>query len=211
MRCRLWWLKNQNGKKLARYNRFLISIFSLAVLTGCKSGRIGETADQDVLKGRTLKEQVFPDGPIENHTFLPASALVANSYYSATGKLTIDGNIPEGVTLQVNGKLVVNGNIGYRSKIYVEVPLVTHTKTTYAPGYCYEWGKFGFHFHCASTKRIIDGLKYNDPEPAVIITGKIASKATVGSHGGVMAAGKIAQPAINVYMPPAHNSPALKR
>lgn len=170
----------------------LASIF--AFTAGCNS-RIGPDASTDELKGETEKAEIFLGGPMQNRTEIYASALEENESYTADGELIINGDVPNGVGLQIdNGKLQVNGSVGKNVHINVQVPVVSHTETRHYSGWCYGYdfaaGKFKYSYkfnnRCSETKEFIDGLKYNDPSPAVKITGQAGADTQITTYGKIV-------------------------
>ena len=149
---------------------------------------IGPTAERDELKGSVYHEQVFKGGPKQPHTTLSARFLEAGKRYEVRGALTINGDIPEKVILNVHhGELIVNGNVGGGSVLNVSIPLVTHTQHSRGPGYCYRplKGSFGYSAFCSHSKTIVDGTKYDDPDAAIRIQGTVAATARLKTSGGV--------------------------
>jgi len=187
------------------FARAFASVAVAALLTGCDNNDIGPSADREQLKGETRNEVVFTGGPEQPHTTLSARFLEAGRHYSANGKLTINGDIPEKTTISVhNGELVINGNVGAGSRLNVGVPVVTHTNSWTGPGYCYRLGfngkmGFGFSNFCNHSETVVDGLRYNDPDAAITVTGRVASDVTAFTHGAVSIGGRIVKPAIAVY------------
>jgi hypothetical protein len=181
------------------------TVAAAALLTACDNNDIGPTADKEALKGDTQTEVVFTGGPEQPHTTLSARFLEAGKHYRVEGKLTINGDIPEKTTISVrNGELVVNGNVGAGSKLNVDVPVVTHTNSWTGPGYCYGLGfdgKIGFRYSafCNHSETILDGLKYNDPDAAITVTGRAADDVKFSTHGAVSVRGRTVKPAIAVY------------
>jgi len=189
-------------------NRFLRRAFATvataALLTGCGPEDIGPNAEKDELKGDIKTEQVFTGGPLQTHTTLSARFLEAGESYSAEGKLTINGDIPEKTSITVhNGELVVNGSVGHDSRLTAYVPLVQHTETSTGPGYCYGIGfdgKYGYKFSpmCTTTETITDGLRYDDPDPAITITGRTGDDVKLSTEGAISVRGRTVQAALHV-------------
>ncbi|MFN7112918.1 MAG: hypothetical protein ACK4PK_00995 [Alphaproteobacteria bacterium] len=168
------------------------------LLTGCDTRNydIGPTAERDELKGSVRQEQVFTGGPVQTHTTLRADFLEAGRSYRVTGALTIEGDIPEKISLTVHqGELTVNGKVGKDASLRVNVPLVTRTETSRGPGYCYRIsGGYGYSNFCRKTKTIVDGLKYDDPDPAIRITGSIGDNVRLSTDGAIEVRGRHVQP-----------------
>ncbi len=187
------------------FARVFATVAAAALLTACDNNDIGPTADKEALKGDTQTEVVFTGGPEQPHTTLSARFLEAGKHYRVEGKLTINGDIPEKTTISVrNGELVVNGNVGAGSKLNVDVPVVTHTDSWTGPGYCYGLGfdgKIGFRYSafCNHSETVLDGLKYNDPDAAITVTGRAADDVKFSTHGAVSIRGRTVKPAIAVY------------
>lgn len=187
------------------FARVFATVAAAALLTACDNNDIGPTADKEALKGDTQTEVVFTGGPEQPHTTLSARFLEAGKHYRVEGKLTINGDIPEKTTISVrNGELVVNGNVGAGSKLNVDVPVVTHTNSWTGPGYCYGLGfdgKIGFRYSafCNHSETILDGLKYDDPDAAITVTGRAADDVKFSTHGAVSVRGRTVKPAIAVY------------
>ncbi|MDP2205306.1 MAG: hypothetical protein Q8K65_03270 [Alphaproteobacteria bacterium] len=174
------------------------TVAATALLTGCDSRNynIGHGAERDELKGSVRQEQVFTGGPEQTHTTLRASFLESGRSYRVTGALTIEGDIPEKASIIVyNGELTVNGKVGNDASLRVNVPLVTHTKTSRGPGYCYKMnGSYGYSNFCRKTKTIVDGLKYDDPDPAIRITGTTGENVRLSTDGAIEVRGRNVQP-----------------
>lgn len=175
-----------------------------ALLTGCdlRNNHIGPTAERDELKGSIRNEQVFTGGPEQTHTTISAAVLKPGKSYQANGALTIEGDIPEKTRLYVNhGELTVRGSIGKEAFVQVAVPLVTHTESYRGPGYCYKMnGSYGYSSFCRHTKTIVDGLRYDDPDPAIRVTGRVDDTAKLTTAGAVEIRGQnIKAPSYPVY------------
>jgi hypothetical protein len=162
-------------------------------LAGCGE-KIGEGADPD-LRGTTSLSQVFNGGPLQSDTRISATALKEKKSYHASGKLTIDGDIPEKASITVNdGKLVINGNVGDGVKLHVSQPIKTHTEYTtgWCYGYDYSSGRYEYSFkmtpRCSQT--VTDGLVYDDPEPAVEIKGGAGKGVTISTPGAIVVNGR---------------------
>jgi hypothetical protein len=171
-----------------RLSKIFLSVALAATMFSC-SNRIGPNADKSELKGDVTETTIFPGGPKQSDIRLDASNLKEGEAYSTSGKLTINGNIPKNVMLSVNdGKLVVNGNIGAGSNIDVNEPIVSHTEND--PGYDYGYnsfsGKFEWHYDFSKTKTVVDGLKYNDPDPAVQVNGSCGENVKINSNGKIV-------------------------
>lgn len=173
---------------------------------------IGPGSPDAALGGVTTREAIFPGGPVQNSTRIKASALKSGEKYAFYGKLTIDGDLPPKVTLNViNGKLVLNGNAGAGSVIKVQQPsdIVggqtvssgTHPEKypcwNNAPGpsqdkpsdYSYHYGyrPDGCTKDVPNAPKVVGGheeLRYKDTDPAVKITGTAASDAQITANGG---------------------------
>lgn len=166
-----------------------------AALAGCGGQQIGPGAKDPNLAGETTITQVFNGGPAGNSTHISGAALKAGESYEASGRLTIDGSIPDKAKVTVNdGKLVVNGDVGNSVRITVSQPIKTHTEyhTGYCFGYDYASGKFEYSYkmtpRCEST--VTDGLTYNDPEAAVNIKGGIGLKTSIDTPGVIVVQGR---------------------
>lgn len=169
-----------------------------ALLTGCdmRNYDIGPTAERDELKGSTRQEQVFTGGPEQAHTTLRGRFLEAGRSYRVTGALTIEGDVPEKTSITVyNGELTVNGKVGKDASLHVRIPLVTHTESYRGPGYCMKFnGQFGYSHFCHHSKTIVDGLKYDDPDPAIRISGSTGENVRLATDGGIEVRGRTVQP-----------------
>lgn len=169
-----------------------------ALLTGCdmRNYDIGPTAERDELKGSTRQEQVFTGGPEQAHTTLRGRFLEAGRSYRVTGALTIEGDVPEKTSITVyNGELTVNGKVGNDASLHVRIPLVTHTESYRGPGYCMKFnGQFGYSHFCHHSKTIVDGLKYDDPDPAIRISGSTGENVRLATDGGIEVRGRTVQP-----------------
>jgi hypothetical protein len=180
-------MKNPLFRKTA-----LVAAFA-AALAGC-THQVGPDAKDAGLKGETTVEQVFDGGPRQYSTRISARALKANEAYRASGRLTIDGDVPDNVSIQVdNGKLVVNGHLGKGDKISVDQPVATHNENY--PDFCYGYdfmkGKFAYSYKftgCDHT--VVDGLKYNDGEPAVTVTKSAAAGVEIRTPGVIVVNGR---------------------
>lgn len=174
------------------------TVAAAALLTGCdmRNYDIGPTAERDELKGSVRQEQVFTGGPDQAHTTLRADFLEAGRSYRVVGALTIDGNVPEKTSITVQGgELTVNGRVGNGASLHVNVPLVTHTETSRGPGYCMKFnGQFGYSNFCRHTKTIVDGLQYDDPDPAIRITGTTGDNVRLSTAGAIEVRGRSVQP-----------------
>ncbi|HRI77857.1 MAG TPA: hypothetical protein PLX33_12825 [Alphaproteobacteria bacterium] len=171
-----------------------------ALLTGCdmRNNDIGPTAERDELKGSTLQEQVFTGGPLQPHTTLSARFLKPGQRYYAQGSLTIEGDIPEKTSITVkHGELTVKGDVGKEARLDAAIPLVTHTEHWRGPGYCYRplKGSFGYSAFCSHSKTIVDGMKYDDADPAIRVTGRAHETAKLSSAGAIEVRGTTLQPA----------------
>lgn len=176
-----------------------------ALLTGCgKTHNIGAEAENPNLKGNVSYEEVFTGAPAMPHTRLSAQFLQAGQRYRVSGALTIDGNIPERVRLTVdNGELTVNGNVGGQSRIEVNVPLVTHSQSYSSTCLMYNAAlKMSTPYPCTKYKTVIDGLKYDDPDPAIRITGQAGEDVKLSTQGAISLRGRTVQAAQHpVYRP----------
>jgi hypothetical protein len=163
-----------------------------AALTGCGS-QIGPNAKDASLRGETSQTQVFNGGPMGNDTHIQGSALKAGESYDATGRLTIEGSIPDKASITVDGKLIVTGDVGNGVNITVNQPIRTHTEyhTGYCYGYDYSSGKFEYSYkmtpRCSST--VTDGLEYNDSEAAVNIKGHFGTNTDIRTPGPIVVQG----------------------
>jgi hypothetical protein len=159
-----------------------------ALLTGCgKTHDIGAEAENPDLKGEVIYEEVFTGAPDMPHTRLSAQFLKTGQSYRVNGALTIDGNLPERVRLTVhNGELTINGNVGAQAHIEVRVPLVTHRQSYSATCMMYNAAlKTSTPYPCTRYKTVVDGLRYDDPDPAIRVTGNLGRKATFETDGAV--------------------------
>lgn len=177
----------------SRFSRLLLLTPFFLAAAGCSK----EIGSKD-LKGEVTMEQVFTGGPVQTHTRLPASLLHEGNVYTAQGKLTVMGDIPPKVRLIVrSGELVVRGDIGAEAVIEVEQPVASHTITRKYSGYCYGYdfmkGKYTYSYkfgdRCTETKTVIDGLKYDDPDPAVEVTGRIGNSVQIKTYGRIVSNG----------------------
>jgi hypothetical protein len=178
---------------------------------------IGPEASEAALGGQTAREQIFPGGPVQNSTRISASALKSGEKYFFNGKLTIDGNLPPNVTLNIrDGKLVLNGNAGAGDVINVTQPTVVVGATTVTGGTHPEkypcWNNapgpsqdkpsdYSYHYgyrqdgctkdvpNAPTTTGGHEELKYKDADPAVRITGVVAPDARIKTNGGKVATG----------------------
>lgn len=172
---------------------------------------LGPASQDPALQGITTRQSIFPGGPLQNLTVLDGSALKPGGIYSFTGKLTINGDLPENVILNVDGKLVVNGNVASGDKLSVKQPENTRNEKYD----CWNWaygpsmskpGDQTYHYGLrddACVRTIPDGLKYkNDPDPAIHIAGTAANNAGLYTNGGKIAVdgGRVA-PAPTVTAP----------
>jgi hypothetical protein len=176
---------------------------------------LGPAAQDPALQGISTRQSIFPGGPLQFLTVLDASALKPGGIYSYTGKLTINGDLPENVTLNVDGKLVVNGNVSSGDKLSVKQPENTRTEKQD----CWNWaygpsmskpGDQTYHYglrNDACTRVVPDGLKYkNDPDPAIYIAGTAANNAGLYTNGGkiTVEGGRVAPaPAVTAPQPAA--------
>lgn len=176
-----------------------------ALLTGCgKTHDLGPQAETSGLKGDVTYEEVFTGAPAMPHTRLSAQFLQAGQSYRVNGALTIDGNIPERVHLTVhNGELTVNGSVGGQSRIEVNVPLVTHRQSYSSTCLMYNAAlKMSTPYPCTQYRTVIDGLKYDDPDPAIRITGQAGENVKLSTQGAISLRGRTVQPAqYPVYRP----------
>ncbi|MBI1214750.1 MAG: hypothetical protein GC185_02900 [Alphaproteobacteria bacterium] len=173
----------------------LVLAFAAAAggMAGC-SNQIGPQAKTADLHGTTATEQVFNGGPQQYTTRISASALKADQSYRATGRLTIDGSVPDNVSIHVtDGKLTVNGDLGKGDRIDVSQPIATHNENY--PDFCYGYdfmaGKFNYSYKftgCDHT--VVDGLKYNDSEAAVTVTGHVGADVKISTPGAVVVHGQ---------------------
>jgi hypothetical protein len=97
----------------------------LALLGGCSMNAIGPEAAVPALRGDTSMTYVFKDdAKLRPHTRINAALLRAHQTYRAQGVLIIEGNLPDGVTLDIaDGKLAVTGNVGDDARITVTQPV----------------------------------------------------------------------------------------
>jgi hypothetical protein len=174
------------------------TVCAAALLTGCdmRNYDIGPSAERDELKGSVAQEQVFTGGPAQAHTTLSARFLESGKSYRVRGALTIEGNVPEKTSITVyDGELTVNGKVGKDASLHVRVPLVTHTETSRGPGYCMKFnGQFGYSNFCRHSKTVVDGLKYDDPDPAIRITGTTGENVRLSTDGAIEVRGRTVQP-----------------
>ncbi|MEZ0261198.1 MAG: hypothetical protein ACAH80_09320 [Alphaproteobacteria bacterium] len=172
---------------------------------------IGPASQDPALQGISTRQSIFPGGPLQYQTVLDGSALKPGGIYNYTGKLTINGDVPENTTLNVDGKLVVSGNVAGGAKLSVKQPENTRPEKYD----CWNWAygasytkpsDISYHYGLrddACTRIIPDGLKYkNDPEAAIHITGSAANNAGLYTNGGKIAVdgGRVA-PAPTVTAP----------
>jgi hypothetical protein len=184
---------------------------------------IGPDSRDAALGGVTTREVVFPGGPVQNSTRIAASALKSGQKYAFEGKLTIDGDLPPDVTLNIiNGKLVLNGSVGAGNIIKVQQPsdivgAQTVSGGTHPEKYpCYNNaaapsqgrpGDYSYHYgyrqdgctkDVPNAPKTIGGheeLRYKDTEPAVKITGTAPADAQIQTNGGKIAIDGGRQPA----------------
>lgn len=173
--------------------RLALACVFAGALAGCGE-KIGEGADPG-LRGTTSLSQVFNGGPLQNDTRISAHALKPKKSYHASGRLTIDGDIPEKASITVNdGKLVVNGSVGDGVSLRVSQPVKTHTeyKTGWCYGYDYSSGHFEYSYkmtpRCSET--VTDGLVYDDAAPAVEIKGGAGKDVTISTPGAIVINGR---------------------
>lgn len=182
------------------FRRAFATVATAALLTGCGPEDIGPKADKDTLKGDIQTEQVFTGGPMQMHTTLSARFLEAGESYNVEGKLTINGNIPEKTSITVhNGELVVNGSVGNESRLTAYVPIVTHQERY--TSLCTQYNaalKMTMTLPCTKYKTITDGLRYDDPDPAITITGRTGEGVSLNTKGGVNVRGRTVQAALQV-------------
>jgi hypothetical protein len=182
------------------FRRAFATVATAALLTGCGPEDIGPKAEKDELKGDIKTEQVFTGGPLQTHTTLSARFLEAGESYAVEGKLTINGDIPEKTSITVhNGELVVNGSVGNESRLTAEVPLVTH-RQSYS-SVCTQYNaalKMTMTLPCTKYKTVIDGLRYDDPDPAITITGRTGEDVSLRTQGGINVRGRTVQAGLNV-------------
>ncbi len=97
----------------------------LALLGGCSMQAIGPEAAVAALRGDTSMTYVFKDEPkLRPHTRISAAMLRPHLTYRAEGVLIVEGNLPDGVILNIdNGKLVVTGNTGDNVQLTVTQPV----------------------------------------------------------------------------------------
>lgn len=183
------------------FARAFATVAAAALLTGCDNNDIGPTADRQELKGDIRNEVVFTGGPEQAHTTLSARFLEAGKHYRVQGKLTIEGDIPEKTSITVqNGELVVNGSVGAGSRLHADVPTVTHRERYTTT--CVQFNpalKITTALPCTKFKTVLDGLKYDDPDPAITVTGRAAEDVEFTTHGAVRVRGRTIKPAIAVY------------
>lgn len=174
---------------------------------------VGPASQDPALQGISTRQAIFPGGPLQYLTVLDGSALKPGGVYHFTGKLTINGDLPENVTLNVDGKLVVNGNVASGDQLSVKQPENTRTEKYD----CWNWAygpslsqpnNNSYHYGSrdnACERQIPDGLKYkNDPDPAIHVTGTAANNAGLHTNGGKIAVdgGRVAPaPAVTAQQP----------
>lgn len=171
---------------------------SLAFLAACgqPANKLGNDARDPVLRGDVTAEQVFTGGPANTpHTTIDGAALRAGQRYVVEGALTINGNVPERATIEVNnGRLAVTGDVGNQSRIDVQLPIITHDETSMMlmpmTTSCGQNCTMTTMMMMPVTSTIIDGLRYpDDARPAVTIGGVIGTDTTISSNGRTVAAG----------------------
>lgn len=165
-----------------------------AALAGCGPSAIGPKAETPDLRGETTLAEVFNGGPRQYMTRISGAALHEKESYAASGRLEIDGDVPAHVSITVrDGKLVVNGNVGDGARIDVSQPIATHNERY--PDFCYGYdfmaGKFKYSYKftgCDHT--VVDGLRYDDPDPAVSITGSAGQDVRITTPGRIVVNGR---------------------
>ncbi|PZO84524.1 MAG: hypothetical protein DI626_08260, partial [Micavibrio aeruginosavorus] len=96
----------------------------------------------------------------------------------------------------------INGNVGKNSAITAFQPIATHTEKETGPGYCFKFGMDGFRYrfslYCQHEKEFNDGLQFNDPDPAISVSGSVAESSSLNSNGTIEVGGKAVKPRIHV-------------
>ena len=127
-------------------------------------------------------------------TRISGTALQEKGSYTAEGRLEIDGDVPAHVTISVrNGELLVEGDVGEGARLDVTQPVATHNERY--PDFCYGYdfmaGKFKYSYKftgCDHT--VVDGLLYDDADPAVEVTGKTAQDVSISTNGSIVVNGQ---------------------
>lgn len=175
---------------------FVLASGAALLLVGCsKTEQLGPDADDgSVLHGQVTQAEVF-SGVSGHSTTISAKHLKEGYNYYASGMLIIEGNVPKETKITVtDGKLKVTGSIGEGSVLRVTQPVVTHESAPYSCykyGYDFLSGKFEYSMkinRCRDT--VVDGLKYNDPAPAIEVQGKIAGDVVIATQGRVVVSGQ---------------------
>lgn len=181
--------------KLSRFFRkaALIAACGLA-LVGCGQN-IGPNADTPQLRGETTITEVFNGAGMGQQTRIAGSALQAKESYNASGRIIIDGNVPDGAKINISsGELLVTGKVGNNVSINVGQPIATHTEkqTGWCYGYDFASGKFEYSYkmtpRCDVT--ITDGLVYHDHDAAVEIAGGIGTNVRIYTPGRIIVSGQ---------------------
>jgi hypothetical protein len=175
------------------------------LLAGC-AGRevIGPAAQDPALRGYVTQSQIFPGGPVQNVTRLQGNALLPQHSYRATGRVIVLGDIPPDVNLLVtDGKLHVKGSVHPGARVEADAPVVTRTEFYSDPFYTagfgtgfghhrsfYPYGGFGYGYPARHAHTVVEGLRYNDPSPVLIIDGTVADTAQIFSNGRIIVGGR---------------------
>lgn len=171
------------------------AICTLVAVTD-RAQRLGPDAKTPELQGITTTAYVFTGGPAQDMTVIEASALEAGKSYKAEGGLVINGDVPDRVSLTlINGELTINGDVGAGCFLKVSQPLAMHIEG--GMGYTYEYGPsitrpgdFSFHGGLRNkSETVIDGLRYDDPDPAIRITGRVGADTRYDTPGRVVVNG----------------------
>ncbi len=173
----------------------LAAAFSLTAC-GDPTRDLGPAAEDAGLRGTTTAEQVFTGGPSNTaHTTIAGDALVSGGRYRINGTLTILGNLPEDVRIDVNnGKLTVTGDVGAESRIDVQLPVLSHTDSVTVlmpvPMSCGQNCTTTTMLPQTSYHTVIDGFQYpDDTGPALRVDGRIGENVRIHSNGNVVASG----------------------
>ena len=169
-----------------KFNRaVLLGLLAITALTGC-ARKIGSPDSEPELKGTVIEETLARSGAHIKRVHLDGKNLQPGKSYKFNDvSLTIDGDIPEGVSIRGDGgQLMVTGNVGDDADLEVEVPYYSHQEKYTYPGFIMV-GKVMVPTTMTGYKTIVDSLQppYNK-DPTIVVKGKTGKDVSFSGTSG---------------------------